>query len=176
MKMKKNSFKQQFIELFTICAFAGMIILATNFSAQAQKNDNEAAANASNVESGYASILIGLLRTQYAKVSVVNQSNKSIPVKFILIDDKGKVLILCDEIVQSGKSVSETFQHSGGVNRLEFYAQIRTADNKDLKNLVPSMQIIDTETDRTDHFIGGSDFFAFRPIFNPPLVELPGIQ
>ncbi len=154
-----------------------LIMLAASFPAAAQKTDKEAETqNANGVESGYVSVLIGLLRGQYVKVSAVNQDNQDIPVKFVLVDDKGKVLIQCNEIVDAGKSVSAVFQHPGGVNRLEFYAQIRTNKEKDLKNLIPSVQIIDVQTDRTELILGGSDFFSFRPIFNPPLVEFGGIQ
>jgi hypothetical protein len=175
--MKKNNLLQQLVRLLVISAIAGTFSLTAAAQYKVARTEREAAAqNANGTESGYASILIGLLRTQYAKVSVVNQGDKAIPVKLVFINDKGKVLILCNLIVESGKAVSETFQHPGGANRLEFYAQIRTEDDKNLKSLIPSVQIIDTETDRTDHFIGGSDFFAFRPIFNPPLVELPEFQ
>ncbi len=174
--MKQQSHRTRFAILSALLATL-MIMTGTSLTAQAQKNDNVGEIqNATNVESGYASILIGLLHTQYVKMSVVNQDNKDIPVKFVLVDDKGKVLIQCNEIVQAGKTTSETFQHPGGANRLEFYLQIRTDKEKDLKNLIPSVQIINAETDQTDLLIGGSDFFSFRPIFNPPLVELGGNQ
>ncbi len=174
--MKQQNFRTTY-KILPVLLTIMAIMLATDFSAQAQQLEKEAEIPAANnVESGYASILIGLLRGQYVKVSVVNQDDKAIPVKFVLIDDNGKVMLLCNEIAASGKAVSATFQHPGGANRIEFYAQIRTDKGKDLKNLIPSVQIIDTETDRTDHFIGGSDFFAFRPIFNPPLVQLPEFQ
>ena len=175
--MKQHNSRKK-IAILPIMLAVLTITLAMAFPAQAQKVDKDfEATNDKNIESGYASILIGLLRGQYVKVSVVNQDNKAIPVKFVLVDKDGKVLILCDDIVQSGKASSETFQHpGGGPHRIEFYAQIRTANDRDLKFLIPSVQIIDTETDRTEHIIGGDDFFAFRPIFNPPFIEMPEIQ
>jgi hypothetical protein len=174
--MKRQNFRIKTLILFAM--MLAIVMLAANFPLNAQKIDRVAETpNAGGViESGYASILIGLLHTEYAKISVVNQGDKDIPVKFVLVDDKGKVLIFCNGVVQTGKSVSATFQHPGGANRLEFYAQIRTESDKDLKNLIPSLQIIDTETDKTDIALGGSDFFSFRPIFNPPLIELGAIQ
>ncbi len=176
--MKKKEYLSRILILAAFLTISLTASATQSFAQSLQKEESQTnAQNANGTESGYASILIGLLRTQYVKVSAVNQGDKAIPVRLVLIDDKGKVMILCNEIVASGKAVSETFQLSGNApNRIEFYAQIRAQNNNDLKNLIPSVQIIDTETDRTDHFIGGSDFFAFRPIFNPPLIELPEIR
>jgi hypothetical protein len=56
--MQKLSLKQQFVRLFTVLAITGTFVLAAN--AQFKIDKDADTQNANGVESGYASILIGL--------------------------------------------------------------------------------------------------------------------
>src|SRR5580765_7121998 len=174
--MRKPNLKEQniWMKFATLPAMLVLLtmVLVAGFPARANQLNNDAGnRHADASESGLVAGIIGVLHGQYVKVSALNQGNKAIPVKLVFVDENGKVLIFSNDIVSPGKAFSATFTHPGGVNRIELYAQIRTESDQDLKNLVPSVQIIDTETGKTEIAFSGSDFFSFRPFFNPPLVE-----
>jgi hypothetical protein len=144
------------------------IIFATTFPAQAQKEDDNPPSAPGNGGAALGTGLISLLPGQSVRLAAVNVGGKSVPVELLVADAQGNVLILCNGFVAPGKAFFDKFTHPGGANRLDLYAQVRVRQNvKDIEDLVPSLQIVDDETGRTEHILSGADFASFRPIFVP---------
>ncbi len=148
-----------------------LLLLATPARAQEQTQQDTARemANAVTKSSGHVSGLIGIVQGQAIRVGAVNMADHEIRFQLVLVDAQGKVQLLCNEIVSAGKAVFDDFKHPGGVNRIELFAQVRTANEQDIKQLVPSLEVIEIQNGRTTVAYSGADFFSFRPIFNPPL-------
>jgi hypothetical protein len=153
-------------------SLAAFALLTTVFAGQMLKAGVKAAAQ-QNEGAGLSTGLVSLAPGQSARLAVVNVGGKDVSFEFIFVpvteQGKSAVPIQCDAIVSSGNAASAKYGHPGGANAVEFYAQARVGENAgDLKDLVPSLQIIDDQTGRTEQLLSGSDFVSFRPIFNPP--------
>ena len=153
-----------------LAAFA--IVFLTSFQAQAQKGGDSQPSAQSNGGAALGTGLISLAPGQSVRVSAVNVGGKDIQLEllFVPVTDGGKagVSVLCDAIVLPGDAASDVFQHPGGANVIQFYAQVRVRqDARDIEKLVPSLQIINGETGTPTQVLSGLDFASIRPIWVP---------
>lgn len=116
---------------------------------------------------GYSPGLVGLTSGQILRMSVVNEGNLTIPLEFRIFSDKGLPLFQCNEIVLPGQSAFVEFQYLGDGNRVELNTQIRVGSDKALKELSPSLQVIETVQGNTFSVFGGGDFTGFTKMFVP---------
>lgn len=151
---------------------AFVVVFLAALQAQAQKGGDSQPSAQSNGGAALGTGLISLAPGQSVRVSAVNVGGKEIPLQllFVPVTEQGKagVSILCNEIVSPGDAATDVFQHPGGANVIQFYAQVRVRDDvKDIEELVPSLQIINGETGTPEHILSGFDFAGIRPIFVP---------
>jgi hypothetical protein len=171
--MKRSQFIKTYRLSSRLAAIATLLVIfaltfATTFPAQAQKEDDNPPSAPGNGGAALGTGLISLLPGQSVRLAAVNVGGKSVPVELLVADAQGNVLILCNEFVAPGKAFFDKFTHPGGANRLDLYAQVRVRQNvKDIEDLVPSLQIVDDETGRTEHILSGADFAGIRPIWVP---------
>lgn len=107
--------------------------------------------------------LISLLPGQSARLAAVNGGRKEIPLElaFVPVTEQGKAgaSILCDSTPAPGDVAFDKFTHPGGVNRALLYVQVRVRQNaNDIKDLVPSVEIINEQTGAVEHILSGADF------------------
>jgi hypothetical protein len=153
-----------------LAAFA--VVLLTTFNAQAEKGGDSQPSAQSSGGAALGTGLISLAPGQSVRVSAVNVGGKDIQLEllFVPVTEGGKagVSIQCDLIVSPGDAATDVFQHPGGANVIQFYAQVRVRnDVKDLEKLVPSLQIINEETGMPTQVLSGFDFASIRPIWVP---------
>ena len=123
---------------------------------------------------GFVSGLFSLAPGQSVRVAAVNMSKKAIPVEivFVPVSEQGKagVPIPCNWTPPAGDAMIEKFSHTGGANRMLMYVQIRVSDAKDLKEIAPSLEVFNDQTNAPGGphiFLSGADFAEFRPIWVP---------
>ena len=168
--MKTRSlFPRLVLTAMLLVAFA--VVFAAKFQAQTQKGDSIKPAGQSNGGAAWGTGLISLAPGQSVRISAVNVGGKDIPLEllFVPVTEEGKagVSVLCDAIVSAGNAASDKFEHPGGANVIQFYAQVRVREDvQDLEKLVPSLQIIN-ETGGLEHVFSGFDFAGIRPIWVP---------
>jgi len=135
------------------------------------------------VGAGLSTGLISLSPGQSVRLSVVNVGGKVVHGESILVpvaDKGGKValpggapLVRSIWTVASGDAQSDVFPYPPSPGRSLFYAQIRVQqDAGELNSLVPSLQIVDDQTGATRELLSGFDFVSFRPIVNPPFIDV----
>ncbi|HZS07171.1 MAG TPA: hypothetical protein VFD58_20210 [Blastocatellia bacterium] len=175
--------KRLLVTLLLACAAPGI----TQASGQAQTPDEDrrlAEEGASRAEEGnetrgfgFTSGVIGIVQGQTARLTVWNKGDKPALVRLQFVDEQGKVLILCNEIVAPGKAAVESFSipggPGGGPHRVELLAQFGTNTRSEIGLLVPTVQITDGTSNATAWMFGQEGFAEFRPVFNPPLYPPP---
>ena len=119
---------------------------------------------------GFTSGVVGIVEGQTVRLTVWNKSDKPILARLQFIDDQGKVLFLCNAVIDAGKAAAENFNHTGGVNRVNLLAQFATIESKEIGLLVPTFQVIDDQSGANAWMFGQEGFTEIRPIFNPPLI------
>ena len=127
--------------------------------------------------SGLTTGIVGIAAGQTARLAVWNKGQEPILVELRFVDEQGKVLIQCNDIVEAGKSMTEDWpccggvepDQSGGPHRVELQAQFRTNASREIGLLVPTLQVIDDATGKTSWMIGQEGFVEFRLVPNPPI-------
>jgi hypothetical protein len=162
------------LKILFLAAFItiSLIISTTESFAQLLPREEDGQ-KAQNNGAGLSSGLITLLPGRSIRVSAVNIGRKAVPLElvFVPVSEQGKVSvpIRCDAMPASGDAAFDKFTHTGGVNRMLMYVQIRVRQNaNDIDDLVPSVEIFNEQTGEVEHILSGADFYSFRPIFNPP--------
>ncbi|MDQ4121904.1 MAG: hypothetical protein M3209_10715 [Acidobacteriota bacterium] len=168
--------RQKLLLKFTfVSAFLAVLILtaAANSFAQEQKAKQTAQTNGgAALSTGVFSLASG--RT--LRISAVNAGGKTIPVEIYIvpISENGKAgnPIPFNAAPAPGDAALEKFTHPGGVNRISMYVQVRIREDvNDIKELVPSVEVVDEQTGRTEFVLSGTDFVSIRPIFIPPIAQ-----
>ena len=119
---------------------------------------------------GFTSGVVGIVEGQTARLTVWNKSDKPILARLQFIDDQGKVLFLCNAVIDAGKAAAENLNHTGGANRVNLLAQFGTIESKEIGLLVPTFEVIDNQSGANAWMFGQEGFTEIRPIFVPPLV------
>jgi hypothetical protein len=126
-----------------------------------------AAASPDKGATGFTTGLVGIVRGQTARLALWNKGDEAVFTRLQFVDEQGKVLIFCNEIIQPGKVATETFSIADGTsNRLEFQAQyapgfsggITPTQAKLIGLLVPTLQVIDDATGANSWMIGPEGF------------------
>ena len=169
--MRTRSLFQRLSVIATFLLAFGVVLAAT-LQAQAQKGRDIQPEVQSSGGAALGTGLISLAPGQSVRVSAVNVGGKDIQLEllFVPVTEQGKaaVPVLCDAMVSPGNAASDKFQHPGGVNVIQFYAQVRVRQNaNDVEELVPSLQIVNEETGRMEQVLSGADFASIRPIWVP---------
>lgn len=136
----------------------------TGTPTRAEQNDDQRAF-------GLSTGLVGIVPGQRARLTLWNKGEQAVLARLQFVDEQGKVLIQCNEIIQPGKA--GTLEYSltfNGNLRTELQAQFGTNAKRSIGLLMPTFQVIDNATGATSWMIGQDGFAEFRPIFNPPLV------
>ena len=119
------------------------------------------------------------MRGQRARLSVWNKGGEAVLARLQFVDEQGKVLILCNDIIEAGKAAVEEWPCCGGsadpqipdgTSRVELQAQFGTNEKRSIGLLVPTLQIIDGTSNATSWMIGQEGFAEYHPVFVPPLV------
>lgn len=113
----------------------------------------------------YSSGMVGIMPGQTARIGVVNTGSKDVQVTLSILDDGGKVMILCDSVVSAGQSHFDDFQHPGGANRLELRGVVvvrEAANRKEAEAVIPSLQVFEDATGKTTMMIGRDGFSPFQ--------------
>ena len=100
-----------------------------------------------------ATYFIGLLRVasnRSVRIAAVNHSDHDVPVELTVIDAEGKILILCDAMVASGKGFAHVLDTSNLQTPTDLYARYRTNKKSDLDDLSLTLQVIDNATGITE--------------------------
>jgi hypothetical protein len=160
MKIQSKSTKLFVIPALLVVA----IILSTAVPGRAQKVSPQVQDNSI----GYSTGLIGIAPGQSVRLAAVNEGNLTIPFQFRIVDDQGFPLIQDDGFVPPGKSAFIEFEYFGKGDRLELNAQVRAGSDKALKELNPSLHVIDTASGKTLSVLGGGNFNSFTKMFDPP--------
>ena len=127
---------------------------------------------------GMTTGLVGLVQGQTARLVVWNKGDEEVLARLQFVDEQGKVLIQCNEIIQPRKAAALDWpccggnvdSQPGGANRIEFQAQFGTNEKRTIGLLVPTLQITDGTSQATEWMIGQEGFAEFRPIWVPALV------
>jgi hypothetical protein len=125
------------------------LAIAISTAVKAHTAQREAAAQP---DSG-ATYTIGLLRiatNRTVRIAAVNKSDHDIPVELALVDAEGKVLVLCDAIVASGKGFADALDTTGQQLPIDLYPRYSTTKKRDLEELALTIQVIDNETGKTE--------------------------
>jgi hypothetical protein len=79
------------------------------FKAQAQRGDDNQPAAPAGQQAGYGKTtgLVGIVQGQTARLAVWNKGNEAVLARLQFVDEQGKVLVLCDAIIQPGKAAVE---------------------------------------------------------------------
>ena len=96
--------------------------------------------------------MAGLAPGQTARIGVVNTGSEDVQVTLSILDDGGKVQILCYNVPSPNEAAFCDLQHPGGVNRLELRGVVvvrEAAARKEAKDVIPTFQIYDSKTGRT---------------------------
>jgi len=150
--------------LLVICA----VVFTAALPAHTQSGDDSQSNAPSSDGAALGTGLISLVPGHSARVAAVNVGGKDIQGEFIFVpvteQGKASVPIRCNWFAAPGDAASDTFTHPGGANVIQFYAQVRVRqDVKDLNEMVPSLQIFDDQTGKTEELLSGADFASFRP-------------
>jgi hypothetical protein len=119
---------------------------------------------------GYSTGLVGIVQGQRARLTVWNKGGEAVLTRLQFVDEQGKVLFLCNAVIQPGKAEAADFLHPGGVNRVELQAQFGTNERRTIGLLMPTLQVMDDATGANAWMIGQEGFAEFRPIWVPSLV------
>lgn len=119
------------------------------------------AISSSSLSSGMA----GLAPGETARIGVVNTGSEDVQVTLSILDDNGKVQILCTSVPSTSQAAFCDFQHPGGANRIELRGVVvvrEAAARKEAKEVIVTFQIYDDKTGRTSlilpavhEFLGG---------------------
>jgi hypothetical protein len=168
MKIQSKSTKLFVIPALLVVA----IILSTAVPGRAQKVSPQVQDNSI----GYSTGLIGIAPGQSVRLAAVNESNLTIPFQFRIVDDQGFPLIQDDGFVPPGNAVYRDFEFEGNFNGLKINGQVRVGSDKELKELAPSLQVIDAASGKTVSVLSSGNFRSFSKMFNPPTSMLGMIQ
>lgn len=169
---KMNGEKQSSLRL-TIVAAAILVVAAAAAAvmtappaafSRADEDDNDR--RAAVIASGPLGIVAG----QTAIIGVLNTGENDALARLQYVDNEGKILIQCNLVVGAGKTTYGPLKHPGGVNRVEFHAEVITNTKREIKALAASVQILDNETGETTLFVDSGGFAEFRALPNPPLI------
>jgi hypothetical protein len=163
--MRSGSFRQK--SLIPSVLAVVLLTVPTNVFAHI----HSAAAADEQAGFGFTTGLVGIVQGQTARLSVWNKGDKDVLTRLQFVDEQGKVLILCDAIIQPGKAITENFSIAdGSSNRNELQAQFGTNEKKLIGLLVPTLQVVDNATGANSWMIGQDGFVEFRPIWVPTLI------
>ena len=130
------------------------------------------AARAEQQQAGYGMTtgVVGVVQGQTARLAVWNKGDEPILTRLQFVDEQGKVLMLCDAIIQPRKTVALEWPCCGGNIRTELQAQFGTNEKRSIGLLMPTLQITDGTSHTTQWMIGQEGFAEIRPIWVPSLV------
>jgi hypothetical protein len=117
--------------------------------------------------------VINLLPGQTLRVAAVNAGQKEIPLQIYIIpvspQGKADVPIQCNLTPAPGDAAIDQFSIPDGTSNRLLYVQIRVQNAKDVEDLVPSLEVFNTQTGIPGpHFLlSGADFVEIRPIWVP---------
>ncbi len=178
--MKKSKKLASFATLFLASAVLFSIGAAT-LSAQEQQG-SPAGATATNrpnptgdgtAPAGLVSGVINLLPGQTLRVAAVNAGQKELPLQIYIIpvspQGKADVPIQCNATPAPGDAAIDQFSIPDGTSNRLLYVQIRVQTAKDVEDLVPSLEVFNTQAGSPGpHFLlSGADFAEIRPIWVP---------
>jgi hypothetical protein len=140
------------------------IVSTRRFKAQAQRGGDLQSAAFAKQQAGYGKTtgLFGIAQGQTARLAVWNKGDEAVLTRLQFVDEQGKVLVLCDAIIQPGKAAVGSWPCCGGnANRVELQAQFGTNEKRSIGLLVPTLQVIDNATVANSWMIGLDGFVEF---------------
>ena len=169
--------RNKFSRALMLCAMAAMLaLLATGMGNHADARQPDQKVQAQEAGYGQTTGLFGIVEGQIVRLSVWNKGSEEVLARLQFVDEQGKVLMLCDAIIQPGKAAVENWPCCGGLDsqpgphRVELQAQFGTNEKRSIGLLVPTVQVTDGTSLATSWMIGQEGFAEIRPIWVPSLV------